>query len=70
MLIVSDYECMTCGEVFEKFAKRDADVQCISCGGKTKKCVTAPRFKLEGVSGDFPGAAMKWTREHQKAAKK
>jgi len=68
MLIVSDYKCQDCDNLFEKFAKRDAEVSCPTCGGKTKRLIAAPRCKLDGTSGDFPGEAIKWARKHEKAA--
>ena len=31
--------------------------------------ISAPRFRLEGITGDYPSAADKWARVHQEAAK-
>ena len=69
MLIVSDYKCQKCDNLFEKFAERDAVVPCTICNGETKRMIAAPRCKLDGTSGDFPGESMKWARKHEKAAR-
>ena len=64
-MILYDFKCAECGEVSEHFAKiATKTVQC-DCGGEAVKIITPVRFKLEGVSGHFPSAAMKWDRVHE-----
>lgn len=35
---------------------------CTVCGKKSTRIVSTPRVKLEGISGDFPGAYDRWER--------
>jgi hypothetical protein len=64
---VRDFRCLD-GHITERFLRYDTDaVQCDTCHGIATKIISAPRFTLEGVSGDFPGAAMKWDTRHEKA---
>ena len=69
MLIVSDYKCQQCDNLFEKLAERDSDVECPVCKGKTKRLISAVRCKLDGTSGDFPGESIKWARKHERSAR-
>lgn len=69
MYRVYDFRCGE-GHVFEKFVKPEITVCRCDCGSEATKLVSAPRCHLEGASGDFPGAHMKWVREHEKAGRK
>jgi hypothetical protein len=65
---VADYRCSK-GHIFEQFTSATVAplwATC-DCGQPAEKVLSAPRFMLEGVSGDFPGAAMKWDTRHEKA---
>jgi hypothetical protein len=67
---VFDFVCRN-GHVRENFVPNEtSEVKCPSCGEVARKMVSAPNIKLEGWSGSFPGAAMKWDRDHVKRAKK
>lgn len=67
---VFDFECRN-GHKHEHFVPNEAnEVTCKDCGEVARKVVCAPAFKLEGWSGAFPGAAMKWERDHELRAKK
>lgn len=60
-LRVYDFRCPQ-GHVTEHFV--DAvieEVQC-HCECMATRCLSAPRSKLEGITGAFPGAADKWER--------
>ena len=37
--------------------------ECTQCGQPAIRIVSKPMVKLEGVTGDFPGAAMQWERK-------
>ena len=37
--------------------------ECNKCGQPAIRIVSKPMVKLEGVTGDFPGAAMQWERK-------
>jgi putative FmdB family regulatory protein len=66
MLIVRDYQCNHCGYKFETI--RDNSLpspQCHECGGETRSIISGTSFRLEGTSGDFPGAHMKWEKKRQ-----
>lgn len=69
MKFLNDYRCVTCGEVFEELAEMSHEVRC-KCGSKATRLISPVRTHLDALSGDFPGAAMKWAKEHEKAAKK
>lgn len=62
-----DYKCIhNCDTVFEKFAGIDDKHQfCPNCGALAERVISAPMIKLEGHSGDFPRAAMKWEKLHK-----
>ena len=66
---IFDARCTECNTVFEVFDYLDAPVGC-SCGAVAKRIISPVRCKLDGTSGDFPGAAIKWAREHERAARK
>jgi len=67
MKVLNDYRC-ECSNEFEAFARRDDIVRC-KCGRVAKRIISPVRCQLDGTSGDFPGAAMKWARQHERAAK-
>lgn len=64
---IFDARCASCNTVFEAFDELEAAVRC-SCGGEAKRIISPVRSILEGASGDFPGAAIKWTRDHERKA--
>lgn len=59
-----------CKEITEVFGRESNDFRCGACGSPAKRIVSPVRCHLEGVSGSFPGAAMKWERDHVRAARK
>lgn len=61
---IIDVRCKACGNVQEEFGYLDDTFRCGSCGGEAKRIISPVKCALEGTSGDFPGAAMKWEREH------
>lgn len=64
---VFDYECRSCGNQFEEFVKHPSDTVRCECGSNAVRMPSSPRFMLDGHSGDFPGAHMKWVKEHEQA---
>jgi len=67
---VFDFVCRN-GHRHEHFVPNGTtEVVCDTCGTEARKVISAPSFKLEGWSGSFPGAAMKWERDHELRAKK
>jgi putative FmdB family regulatory protein len=71
MYRVFDFKCGNCGHVHEVFTNTDARTDtCPKCGEVSGRQVSAPRFKLEGISGHFPTAADKFERMHVEGAKR
>jgi hypothetical protein len=68
MIKVFDFKC-TNDHVFEEFVESGTTTYRCSCGANATRVVSASRFVLDGASGDFPGAHMKWVREHEKAGR-
>lgn len=64
---IFDARCESCSTVFEAFDELTAVVRC-DCGGDAKRIISPVRTHLDGASGDFPGAAIKWARDHERRA--
>ena len=69
MLKVYDFLC-TNGHTFEQFVESSVTVSRCGCGANAKRIPSATKCVLDGSSGDFPGAHMRWLREHEKAGRK
>ena len=64
-MLLFDFGCPSCGHKFEALARsQDHTTECRECGKPADRLVSAVRCKLEGVSGDFPGAALAWDKRH------
>lgn len=64
-----DFRCKE-GHLTERFIdSEETTTECAECHQEAKRIISGCSFKLDGTTGDFPGAAMKWAREHEKAAK-
>jgi Zn finger protein HypA/HybF involved in hydrogenase expression len=65
-----DFKCSN-GHITEHFVDSETrTVKCPECDQDAKRVISKCSFVLDPVSGDYPGATMKWAREHSKAAKK
>ena len=68
---IYDYKCQECGHSFEGMATikdRTKLKECPACGVEAGKHIITPvSFHLPGHSYDYPTAADKWTREHERA---
>ena len=67
---VYDYVCDACGfkdELFCNAEKLDERIECTSCHSLNamQRMIPAPRAQLDGISGDFPGAAMQWEKRRE-----
>lgn len=71
MSMLYDYKCVNnCDTVFEKFAGAEDKWQiCPNCGVLAERVIPAPMVKLEGWSGSFPSAALRWDKLHMKYGK-
>jgi len=68
MIKVYDYRCSN-QHVFEVFTDNSEKVFKCGCGADARRILSPVRSQLEGFSGDFPGAAMRWEREHERGGK-
>lgn len=69
--MIFDFRCGTCDHVEEKWVKSDVYTQqCSECGSVSNRLVSGGHAVLDPISGDFPGATMKWARHHEQMAKK
>lgn len=65
MRVLNDYTCPN-GHKHEYFLENEqATTPCTTCGEPAKKLIPAVRSKLDWISGDFPGATMKWTKARE-----
>lgn len=52
--------------ITEQFVNsEDRTSDCRTCGKPAKRIISAPRVSLDPISGDFPGATMKWARNRE-----
>jgi len=63
---IFDVRCSDCKHVQEEFGYFADAFRCGECGGVSKRLISPVKCELEGVSGDFPGAAIKWARDRTK----
>ena len=62
MRVMRDFQCTSCEKVVERFIESTIEgIEC-DCGSVALRLISAPRSKLDGTSGDFPGAAMRWAK--------
>lgn len=69
MLKVYDFRCDN-DHIFEAFVDSSVTTSRCGCGADATKVPSATKCVLDGSSGDFPGAHMRWVREHEKAGRK
>lgn len=56
-----EFAC-SCGQVCEKLVDDTIrEINC-ECGLKAERIMSATNFKLEGITGAFPGAYSRWER--------
>jgi hypothetical protein len=60
---IYEFACK-CGQRIERLTDYESfDVQC-ACGGNATRIMSAPTFKLEGWSGQFPSEHGRFERKH------
>ena len=65
-----EFQCVK-GHITEKFVDTEVTVvECPHCRNDASRIISSPRVSLEGLTGAFPGAAMKWAKMHEQAARK
>lgn len=62
---IFEFKCAECGLVHEEYTEYKQVSQCPSCNGEADKIISAPRVKLEGITGAFPGASLAWEKRHK-----
>ena len=62
---IYDFKCNSCNEVFEKYADTSVALSRCECGGEAKRLISTSMIKLDGTTGDFPGAALKWDKKRE-----
>ena len=69
-MILYDFKCQECESTFERLESMDTRTVKCNCGGDASRLVSAVRSKLEGLTGSFPSAAMRFARQHEEAGRK
>ncbi len=73
-MLLFDFECPNCANVFEELVSTDKlTTPCPECASEASRMISAPTITLDGCSGHFPGAALKWEKirrsHHTKGSK-
>jgi hypothetical protein len=64
-----DFECEQ-GHKTERFINSEIrEIPCPMCGKQAHRLISTPRVSLDGISGDFPGAADKWVQRRAEKLK-
>lgn len=66
---IYDFQCTSCETTFEKYTEYCKSTSCPTCGNDAEKIISTPTIKLEGISGHFPGAAIRWEKMHRQGSK-
>lgn len=64
-----DFKCPS-GHTEEHLVTSDQTHARCSCGLEAHRIISPVKCYLDPVSGHFPGATMRWIREHEQAANK
>lgn len=65
MKVLYDARCTSCDNVDEVFGKKGDAVRCSVCSSPSRAIISPVQCQLEGVTGSFPGAAIRWERNHR-----
>ena len=63
-----DFRCLN-GHKTEHWVKSDVRTVRCKCGADASRLSTGGHARLDPLSGDFPGATLKWAKHHEKMAK-
>lgn len=67
MLKLFDFRCKD-NHITEQLVDSETTIECPKCGKEAVRIISPVNFTLDPVSGDFPGATMKWARDHERAS--
>ena len=65
MKVLYDARCESCNNVDEMYGRKEDAVRCSVCSSPSHAIISPVTFILDGSTGDFPGAAMKWNKAHR-----
>lgn len=68
MIKVRDFKC-TNNHYFEEFVADSVTTSRCGCGANATIVLSATKSYLDGSSGDFPGAHMRWVRDHERGGR-
>lgn len=68
MIKVRDFRC-TNDHLFEEFVAKDVTTSRCGCGANATVVLSATKTYLDGSSGDFPGAHMRWIKDHERGGR-
>jgi putative FmdB family regulatory protein len=61
-----DFECSSCGNSFEDFAKTEERSKSCACGQLAERVISAPHLDYRmGIDGSMPTMLDKWKRMHK-----
>ena len=65
MRILNDFRCSNghTAELFRESSEKETD--CPECGEIAVRLIPAVKTHLDPLSGDFPGATMKWAKSRE-----
>ena len=69
MKLMLDFKCDYCHSIDEHYVDSSVYQFICECGGVSRRQISMPTVKLEGVTGSFPGAWHKWADKREKRAK-
>lgn len=70
MRTIRDFLCVECDSLNERLVDSEIHtIECPDCGGRANEQLSMPTVKLDGTSGDFPGAYDRWARIREENAK-
>ena len=65
---IFDFKCSN-NHITERYIdSEEKTIKCPECDKEARRVISGVRFKLDPF-GDYPGEAMKWAKQHEKAAK-
>ena len=60
--LLRDFHCDNCNTTIERFVDSTVLAVPCECGYTLGRMIGMPRVSLEGITGDFPGAADRWAK--------
>ena len=64
-----EFQCTACDAITEELTEYKTLSTCPECGEQSVKIISTPSIKLEGITGDFPGAYYAWGKKHREKLK-